>query len=148
MYPLTDFPERLGRLREVVLRGEGGDKAATIEWARPHGRLYLVKLEGRDSAEAVVELRGDYITIAREEAVSLPPGEYYHYQIVGLRVEEEGGRGLGTIREVLATGANDVYVVERRGEGDLLIPAIKLVVRDIDLEAGVMVVRPLKEWLE
>lgn len=147
VYPLTDFPERLQRLKEVVLRSREGDRRAVVEGAWPHGQVYLVKFEGCDSLGAAEELRGAYLTVALDEAVPLPPGEYYFYQIVGLRVEEETGRAVGTVREVLRTGANDVYVVAREGQEDLLVPAIKDVVRDIDLEAGVMRLRRLEDWL-
>ncbi len=147
VYPLTDFPDRLGRLREVVLRSDAGERRVGVEGAWPYGRLYLMKFAGCDSLEAAARLRGAYLTVAPEEAVPLPPGCYYFYRIVGLEVIEEGGGVVGTVSQVLRTGANDVYVVRRQDAPELLIPALKAVVREIDLEKGVMVVRRLEEWL-
>ncbi len=82
------------------------------------------------------------VQIPREEAVALAPGELYQYQVVGLRVESEDGTWLGQVIEVLETGANDVYVAVGPF-GEVLLPAITEVVREIDLAAGRMVIHLL-----
>jgi 16S rRNA processing protein RimM len=94
-----------------------------------------LKLAGIDDRTAAEAMRGALVRVPIEQAVELPPGSYFWHEIVGLRVQDTRGRALGTVAEVLATGSNDVYVVrdERR---ELLIPAIKDVVREIDLEQG------------
>ena len=71
------------------------------------------------------------------------PGEYYHYQLVGLTVITEQGERLGRVQEVLVTGSNDVYIVKSDDGAELLLPAITQVVKDIDLAAGRMLVRLL-----
>ena len=83
-----------------------------------------------------------------EEVLPLPKGHYYHYQIVGLLVETEGGTVLGRVTEVLETGSNDVYLVKDDQGREFLLPALKEVIRDIDLEKGLMLVRPLPGMLE
>jgi 16S rRNA processing protein RimM len=98
-----------------------------------------LKLAGIDDRTAAEAMRGALVRVPIEQAVELPPGSYFWHEIVGLRVQDTRGRALGTVAEVLATGSNDVYVV-RSAEGELLLPAIKDVVRAIDREHGVMTV--------
>jgi len=104
---------------------------------RPHQGGVLLKLERiatRDAAEAV---RGARVIIQTQDLPELPPGEYYAHQLIGLRVVRESGEELGRISEVLRTGSNDVYVV-RTGAGELLLPALESVIREINLDAGTM----------
>ena len=87
--------------------------------------------------------------VTREEAVQLPPGHFYIFDLVGLAVYTEDGQHLGRLKEVLQPGANDVYIVEPAdGEGEILLPAIKDVVLDVDLLGGRMLVRLLPGMLE
>jgi 16S rRNA processing protein RimM len=89
-------------------------------------------------AEAAT-LFGELLYVSRDEAATLPRGSYFEHEVVGLRVETVEGGVLGTIAEILRTGANDVYVV--RGErGEVLIPAVRHVVRRVDLPGGRIVV--------
>lgn len=102
----------------------------------------MIKLAGIEDRTAAEQLRGALLQVPLEQAVRLPPGSYYWHQILGLQVIERGGRVLGTVREILTTGSNDVYVV-RSDERELLLPAIRDVIREIDLERGVIVVELL-----
>ena len=134
---MTDFPDRFSLLRKVYL----GPKAVpfALKGFRLHKGAALLKLEGCHDRTTVEKLRGQWVQIPFEEAVSLEQDEYYEYQIVGLAVWTAGGEYLGTVDEVISTGANDVYVV--RGEGrEVLIPAIEDVVLEINLAQGRMVV--------
>ncbi len=90
----------------------------------------------RNSAE---ELRGHLVQVRSQEAAPLGPGEYYEHQILGLNVVTTGGEALGRVAEILETGANDVYVVHGP-RGEILLPARKEVIQDINLEAGRMTV--------
>ena len=91
-------------------------------------------------------LTGRLLTVDRAEAVPLREGEYYTFDIIGLRVEDEEGNLLGEITDVLQTGSNDVYVVEVPGQAkQLLVPALKSVVRQISLGEGKMVVHLMEE---
>jgi 16S rRNA processing protein RimM len=98
----------------------------------------VVHLEGIDDRDAAEALAGRYL---EREAEQLPAGTYYWHQLVGLRVTDELGIDLGRLVEVFRAGGNEVYRVEGP-HGELLIPALERVVARIDLEAGVMVVRP------
>ena len=115
------------------------DELRRVERQRLHGDRVILKLAGIDDRTAAEAMRGALVRVPIEQAVELPPGSYFWHEIVGLRVQDTRGRALGTVAEVLATGSNDVYVV-RSAEGELLLPAIKDVVRAIDREHGVMTV--------
>jgi 16S rRNA processing protein RimM len=134
---LTGFPDQIERLKRVYV----GPKAVPHDVARFHwhsGELLLQLADVRDRNAAEL-LRGQLVQIPHEEAVPLKPGEYYEHQIIGLHVTTTEGETLGQVVEVLATGANDVYVVQGP-RGQVLLPARVEVVRSIDLEAGTMTV--------
>ncbi|MBO8141895.1 MAG: 16S rRNA processing protein RimM [Firmicutes bacterium] len=139
--PMTDFPERFGRLERIyVQRPEGtGREVRAVERARLHRGIVLLKLSGVDDRSAAETLRRALLQVTKAEVYPLPPGHYYVFQIEGLAVYDGTGRRLGVVREVLQTGANDVYVVAREdGRPDLLLPATREVIRKVDLEAGRM----------
>jgi 16S rRNA processing protein RimM len=142
---ITGFPERLGRHGHFYLAHPDSPKDVrrySSEALRRHKGVVLLKLAGCDDRNEAELLRDMLVQIPVEEAVPLEEGEYYHFQIVGVRVETEGGEWLGQVAEVLETGANDVYLV-RGPRGEVLVPAITDVVRELDMEEGRMVVRLL-----
>ena len=100
----------------------------------------LLNVEGLTSVLLTRRLMGHWIYAAIEKAPDLVPGEYYHYQLLGLSVTTDQGERLGEISEVLATGSNDVYVVKSNNGDEILLPALQQVVKDIDLAAGEMLV--------
>ncbi len=113
-----------------------------ISAARTHRKRLLLRLanvEDRESAEA---LRGQDVSISAADAEPLQTDEYYIRELIGLQIVTEEGETLGTLTDVLETGANDVYVVTQ-DEDDWLLPAIKDVIRAIDLERNEMIVHLL-----
>lgn len=137
--PLSDILDSIQPGAGVYL---GGDKRpARVASLRRHGRAYLLHVDGCGDRDAAEGFRGVEMRLRFEEAAPLPEGRYYQWQVIGLRVVTEEGDPLGVVREILETGANDVYVVERDSGRDLLLPAITSVVRRIDPEAGTVVVR-------
>jgi 16S rRNA processing protein RimM len=147
---ITDYPGRLGGCAHFHLAPPESPEAARcypVEELRRHREVLLLKLSGCDDRNAAEELRGMLVQIPIEEAVPLEEGEYYHFQLIGVRVETEDGEWLGQVVEVLATGANDVYVV-RGPQGEVLLPAIEDVVRELDLASKRMVVHLLPGTLE
>jgi 16S rRNA processing protein RimM len=138
---LTEFPERFAGLQTVYLSEEA--QPYSLESSRLQRGQVILKLQGIDTPEQAAKLRGQLVQVPVEEAVALPEGQYYLYQIVGLAVETTAGEPLGHVTDVLFTGANDVYVV--RGErGELLVPAIEQVVKQVDLEHGRLIIEPLQ----
>ena len=102
-------------------------------------RFWIVQFEEIESREQAEALTGKDLFINQDRLPGLPSGEYYHFQLIGLSVETKEGESLGTLKAVLETGSNDVYVVESGGK-ELLIPAIEEVVCEVDLLNGKLIV--------
>ena len=135
--PLTDFPERFPALREVMV----GDELLHIESVKPQGKNFLMRFREYAVREDAQRLTGRLLTVARAEAAPLDEGEYYVFDIVGLTVYDEEDNELGTVENVLRTGSNDVYAVRSEDGREILIPALRKVVRTIDVPNGRMTVR-------
>lgn len=134
--PLTDFPERFAEMKEVMV----GDELLHIESCRYHKQFVLLKFREYPVREDAMQLTGRLLTVAREEAAPLAEGEFYTFDIIGLSVFDMEGTLRGKVVEVLRTGANDVYQVRAEDGRELLVPALKSVVKDIDLARGCMIV--------
>jgi len=150
---LTNYPERFKQLEQVVLGSdpEAPPEASTVyavERTRLHQVWGILKLVGIDTPEEAERLRKQYVLVPLQDAVPLEDGEYYHYQLIGLAMYTDTGENLGEVREILETGANDVYVVQSPRYGELLIPAIESVVQTIDLEARRITIIPLPGLLD
>ena len=135
---LTDVPRRFASTKRVLL-GPHYQPFRVLR-ARVQGNNVLLQLEGVESREAADRWRNALVEVPIEERVELPRGHYFWQDIVGLAAVTEDGERLGTVREILPTGANDVYVIDT-APGELLLPAIKEVVRRVDLERRELVVR-------
>ncbi len=136
---LTDFPERFALLQKVYIGRTA--RPFTVKGFRLHKGFAILNLEEcrtRSDAEA---LRGQFIQIPIEEAMPLEEGEFYEFEIIGLEVWSDEGEYLGKVREIIYTGANDVYVLDGP-LGEVLIPAIEDVILEVDLEKGRMTVKP------
>ena len=134
---LSDVPHRFDPGNLVLLR----DTERVIVSSAPAGRdMVFLKLAGIDSPAVARELIGLELTASTDSSPSLPEGEYFHYQLLGLRVRTEEGEFLGQVSEIIATGSNDVYVVSGPS-GDILIPALAQVILQVDLDGGAMMVR-------
>lgn len=142
MEVVTDFPERL-QPGMVLFVGEDHQPQHVVS-LRPHNLALLVSFSGFDTPEDIGRLRNHTVYVRTADRPALAEGEYYHHQIIGLKVIEENGNALGILTDILETGANDVYIVQPEGGGrEILLPAIKDVVREIDLEQGTMTVHLL-----
>ncbi len=140
MRVLTDYPEHLTTLKSLYL-GKSDDDSELIEVElqkiRFHKAYALLTLAGCRSREEVDRLRGKLVLIPMRDAIPLQPGEYYLFQLVGMRVRD-GERTIGVVKEVLQTGANDVYVVQSETQGDVLLPAHQGTIQSIDFENEVI----------
>lgn len=131
---LTDFPERLSPGAEVYLEGDAEPRRiAEANWS---GRVPTVRLDGVNTREAAAALVGRYLELPARE---LPEGSYYWHQLQGLRVVDTAGVELGELVEVFRAGENEVYRVVG-DHSEVLLPALRSVVREIDLATGRMVV--------
>ncbi len=138
----TDFPERFSRLKHVCLRdARGNARLMNILGARLHKTQILLKFEGVTTIDTAETLRNHLVQVRARDAVRLPKDEFYIHDLVGCEVVTRSGRALGTITNVLRSGANDVYAIGT-GKDEILLPAIKDVVREVDLTRRRIVVTP------
>ncbi len=141
--PLTDFPDRFKTLRQAYLE-DGG--SVEVEWTRRHKHFIIAKFKGIESRDAADRIKNKLLYVDRKDAAPLAEGEYYSFDIIGLEVFDTAGKALGKVTDILKTGSNDVYVALSSEGVQTLIPALKKVVTDIDLEKGTMTVRLQEEW--
>jgi len=142
-WPETDYPERLSGGRPVWIFPPGVDEPAVARPSRLQevkplgaGGWWLVTLQGvadRAQAEALV---GGTLRVPASSLPALGPGRFYHHQLVGLLVRDGRGTPVGTVTEVLVTGANDVLAVRRPSGGMVYVPATRQAVAAVDLERG------------
>ncbi|HKF36260.1 MAG TPA: ribosome maturation factor RimM [Ktedonobacteraceae bacterium] len=144
---LTDIPNRFAGLDAVYT---GPDHVRRlIQSVRPYkGEMIVLKLEGIDDATAAASLRDQHIAIPVSELAQLPPDSYYQHDILGLIVVTLDGQKLGSIVDIIVTGGNDVYVIKAPDSSQVLIPAIKDVIKQIDLIHRTMYIDPLPGLLD
>jgi 16S rRNA processing protein RimM len=140
---VTDFPERFAPQKVVYLDA----RQLEIESCRPHKQHLVVKLATIDSVEDAEKLRGQDLTLPRSELYHLPEGQYYAFQIIGLKVVTTKGKNLGKVTDIMTTPGNDIYIVEGK-KGEILIPAIEDVVKSIDLKKGKIVIEAIDGLLD
>lgn len=136
---ISELPERFTWLDEVYI-GHANPTLKTVESIRFHKSWALLKLAGCDDRNSANLLRSQLVQIPESEGLPLQDGEYYLYQLIGLKVYTEDQEYLGDISEVLETKANNVFVV-KASDAEILLPDISEVIRDIDFESGVVTVR-------
>jgi 16S rRNA processing protein RimM len=141
---VTDFPERFRPGMRVFIGQTPAPRV--VREARVVGADVLLRLDGIDDRTAGEQFRGADVLVAQEDAVELPEGQFFWHQVIGLRTEDTSGQPLGTVSAILPTGANEVYVV-RGPLGEILVPAIKQVVKLIAPDEGRIVVDPLPGML-
>jgi len=137
--PLTDDVRRYDKLKDFFIEEKGLLKRYDIEYIRYHKGYVLIKLIGVENMEQAELLRNHVLKVNRKEAVKLPEGSYFICDIIGMQVVDMSGNELGCLKDVIKTGSNDVYVVGK-DEEEILIPALKTVVKNIDLESNKMIV--------
>ena len=126
----TDFPERLRSGRKLLIGEER--RPMTLEGARPHAKGMLIKFTGIDTPEEVGQLRNQWVYVMAADVPSLPEGKLYQHELFGFEVVEENGNPLGSLVEIIETGANDVYVVRNASGKEILLPAIPSVILELD----------------
>ena len=131
---LTDFPERIKTGKLLYIGKE--HQPLSIRGLRGHSSGMLISFAGIDTPEQAAELRNQLAYVRVEEIPPLPAGEFYQHQLLGLRVVSEDGLQLGQIEGIIETGANDVFIVRKPNNAELLLPNISDVVLDVDLAKG------------
>ncbi len=141
--PITDEPQQFNKLKKISIKDQNDErKSFIIDSVRISSHRIIIKfgnINDRDSAQA---LKGLYIEKHSSECEALPPEEYYIFDLIGLKVKTTDDILLGKIIDVLTLPANDVYIIQNESS-EYLIPAIKDVVKKVDLEQEYILIEPL-----
>ena len=148
VYPTTDDPRRFRRLKEVVLDTGKEKMNLEIEGVKFFKQFVILKFKGLDNMNDIEKYRQKSLYVTRKNAVRLQRDEYFIADLIGLKVQDEDGKELGTVKDVIETGANDVYEVEMADGKSLLLPAIKQCILNVDVENGTMQVHVLEGLLD
>ena len=148
VYPTTDDVKRFKRLKEIILDTGKERLNLEIESVKFLKQLAVLKFKNYDNINDVERFRGKSLFVPRENAVRLNRDEYFIADLMGLKVIDEKEQEIGTLREVMETGANDVYVIDLTDGRELLLPAIKQCVLHVDVEAGFIKVHVLDGLLD
>ena len=140
VFPTTDDASRFRTLKDVIMDTGKERLDMEIEGVKFFKQYVIVKFKGIDSINDVEKYKGAKLYVTRDKAVRLKKDEYFVADLIGMKVVTEDGALLGDLKDVMATGANDVYVVEREDGSKILLPAIKECVLNIDMEQGVVTV--------
>lgn len=142
-------PGRFPPYQKIFIKNDSGQpEPFEILEVTPQLPRLILRLKGIERVEETEGLIGKEIFVRREDLPKLEQGEYYWFEILGMTVETEGGRRIGTVKEIFPTGANDVYVVAGK-RGEIFLPATEEVIRSIDRQKRVMrVVRMEGLWEE
>lgn len=138
VFPTTDDANRFKKLKEVILDTGRERLSMEIEGVKFFKQFVILKFKGYDSINDVEKYRQGKLLVTRDKAVRLKKDEYFVADMIGMQVVTDTGEVFGVLKEVLATGANDVYVVSRENAPEALLPAIKECIKNIDMESRVM----------
>ena len=148
VFPTTDDAARFKDLKEVLLDTGRELKPMEISQVKFFKNMVIVKFKGYDTINDIEIYKGRDLLVTRDKAVKLGPDENFIVDLIGLKVDTDEGECLGTLTDVIQTGANDVYEVTDESGKTVLLPAIKQCVLDVDLEAGRVLVHVLDGLLD
>ena len=143
VFPTTDDAARFKKLKNVIL--DTGKEKIDLEVAgvKFFKNMVILKFKGIDNINDVEKYRKMSLFVTRENAVKLKKDEYFIADLIGLKVQTDEGEALGEVTDVLQTGANDVYEIRTEDGEEILLPAIKDCVKEVDVEGGSMLVHLL-----
>ncbi|WP_418488498.1 ribosome maturation factor RimM [Dialister invisus] len=139
--PETERPAMFKKLKKLFL----GGRAYDVRSSRPHKNVYIIHLAGVEDRNGAEPLVGTPVEIPVAELPKLPEGEYYYFQLIGLTVVSDAGDTVGTLTEIIETGANNVYAVKTAEGKEIYLPAIPSCILSVQPEKKTMTVH-LPEW--
>lgn len=148
VFPTTDDPQRFKKLKNVLLDDGKEKRNLKIQGVKFFKQFVIVKFEEIDDINDVEKYKGSSLYVTRDQAVKLKKDEYFIADLIGLTVVAEEEDLKGTLKDVMETGANDVYVIELSDGRELLLPAIKECVLSVDIEKGEMKIHLLDGLLD
>ena len=143
VYPTTDDPARFRELKTAVLKNGAKSEQHGLESVKFFKNMAIIHFSGIDDMDTAQKYRNWEVMVTREQAVPLGENEYYTADLIGMDVTTEEGEYLGTLTDILQTGANDVYIVGTERYGDVLIPAIRDCIIQVDVPGSRMTVHLL-----
>jgi 16S rRNA processing protein RimM len=143
VYPEVDDPRLFSGFKKVYLVNPKRSDCLDIERVGYHKSMVILKLSGIDDINAAQAIRNSELMLPREDIMELSDDQYFEADLIGLEAVTEDGRALGSLTEVIHTGANDVYAVRDDSGKEYLIPAIKSCIREIDLTEHRIVIVPM-----
>lgn len=141
VFPTTDDPERFKTLKHVLLDTGREKKPLEIQGVKFFKQFVILKFKGIDNINDIERYKRCPLLVERKDAVALEEDEYFIADMLGMEVAEEDGRRFGTLKDVIQTGANDVYVIDSLEHGEVLVPAIKECILEVDIPKGRMKIR-------
>ncbi|MDQ0230557.1 ribosome maturation factor RimM [Metabacillus malikii] len=147
----TDFADERyepGNILYIFKDDDNQPIEVKVESHRVHKNFDLLTFEGLNSIQDVEQFKGSLLKVSEEQLSELDDGEYYFHEIIGCKMITDQGEEIGTIREILSTGANDVWVVKRRVGKDLLVPYIDEIVKEISIENKQVIISPMEGLLD
>lgn len=143
VFPTTDDPARFKKLKKVILDTGKENLELEVAGVKFFKNMVILKFKEFDNINDVEKYRQKSLYVTRENAVKLKKNEYFIADLIGLAVRTDEDEELGELTDVLQTGANDVYAVRMADGEEVLIPAIKDCIKEVDVEAGRMTVHLL-----
>lgn len=140
VFPTTDDVNRFKKLKQVILDTGKETMPLEIQSVKFFKQFVILKFKGIDNINDIEKYKRCSLYVTREHAVPLEEDEYFIADMIGMEVCTEDGSIFGTLRDVIETGANDVYVIENAEHGEVLVPAIKECIRSVDIEKGQMMI--------
>ena len=148
VFPTTDDSTRFKQLKKVILDTGREQIDLEIEGVKFFKNMVILKFKGYDSIDEIEKYKGKDLLITRDLAVKLGPDENFIIDLIGLLVVTDDGEELGTLTDVIKTGANDVYEVKMTDGREVLLPAIKECVLNVDLEKKTVTVHMMDGLLD
>lgn len=140
VFPTTDDVNRFKKLKQVILDTGKETMPLEIQSVKFFKQFVILKFKGIDNINDIEKYKRCSLYVTREHAVPLEEDEYFIVDMIGMEVCTEDGNIFGTLKDVIETGANDVYVIESAEHGEVLVPAIKECIRSVDIEKGQMMI--------
>lgn len=140
VFPSTDDVKRFKKLKKVILDTGREHLPLEVESVKFFKQFAIVKFKGIDNINDIEKYKGKSLLVDRENAVKLRKDEYFIADMIGLQVYTEDGEAFGVLKDVLETGANDVYIIDSLKHGEVLVPAIKQCILDVDIEGQKMTI--------
>ena len=134
VFPTTDDVTRFRQLKKVYLDTGREMLQLEIQNVKFFKQFAILKFKGIDNINDIEKYRGKSLMIDREDAVDLEEDEYFIADMIGMKVCTEDGSEFGTLKDVMETGANDVYIIDSLEHGEVLIPAIRECILDVDMD--------------